>query len=139
MKEKTGVWVMKENWHGILFLIPFGFLCLYADLEYNWAWAWLLLGAWAVLLGSCVKQSWVWIVGNAVSFGVSALCVQVFDLGQYDYYFKPLGAMGFAAAFYGVTVLLAWLIRKKEWLVLGLLLGGAGLLIGSMYWLLAGV
>lgn len=124
---------MKEKWLGLAFLVPFGFLGLWADWAYGWAWAWVLLGAGAVLLGSCVGRIWVWVAGNAVSFGVSALCVALSGLEQYGYYFKPLGAMGFTALFYGVTMLLAWLVREKQWLVLGLLLGGVGAVLGLLY------
>lgn len=130
---------MKEKWLMFGFLIPFGFLCLWADWAYNWAWGWIVLGIAAVLLGSCVKQSRFWVAGNAASLGISVLCIQLFGLGQYNYYFKPLGATGFALLFYGVTMLVSWLIRKKEWLILGLLLGGVGLLVGAMYWLMAGL
>ena len=71
--------------------------------------------------------------------GLSVLCVELFGLAEYNYYFKPLGAVGFAALFYGVTMVLAWLVREKQWLVLGLLLGGVGALVGTMYWLMAGL
>lgn len=130
---------MKEKWLGLAFLVPFGFLCLWADWAYNWAWTWVVLGAGAVLLGSCVGRGCIWLAGNGVSFGLSVLCVELFGLAEYNYYFKPLGAVGFAALFYGVTMVLAWLVREKQWLVLGLLLGGVGALVGTMYWLMAGL
>ena len=122
---------MKGRWLGLAFLIPFGFLGLWADWAYHWAWAWVLLGAGAVLLGSCAGRTWV--AGNGVSFGVSVLCVELFGLRQYNDYFKPLGAIGVAALFYGVTMVIAWLVRKKEWLILGLLLGTIGAAVGLLY------
>ena len=124
---------MKGKGFELAFLIPFGFLGLWADLVYGWGWSWILLGAAAVLLGSCVGRDRAWMLGNGVSFGISALCVVLSGFEQYSYYFKPLGAMGFAALFYGVTMVLGFLVRRKEWLVLGLLLGGVGALVACMY------
>lgn len=126
---------MKEKWMGLAFLVPFGFLGLWADWAYGWGWAWVLLGAMAVFAGSCVGRTWAWLAGNGLSFGISVLCVELLGLAEYNYYFKPLGAVGFAAVFYGVTLVLAWLVRKKQWLILGLVLGGVGAMVGTMYWL----
>ena len=123
---------MKGKWLGLAFFVPFGFLCLWADWAYNWGWTWVLLCAVVVLLGS-FGQTWAWVAGNGLSLGVSVLCVELFGLRQYDYYFKPFGAIGLAALFYAVTMVIAWLVRKKEWLVLGLLLGTVGLLVGILY------
>lgn len=130
---------MKRYGYLVGYLIPFAFLGLCADMVYGWDWAWLLLGAAAILLGSCVGGDGLWLGGNGLSLGVSALCVQVFGFWQYNHYFKPLGATGFVVLFYGVTMLLTWLIRKKEWLILGLLLAGGGAVILALYSLQAGL
>lgn len=124
----------KLLWCG--YCVPYAFMALYADAVYGAFWGYV------VFLGAAVLYGWLWgktedaaigYGGNALSAGISLLCTwAVFGRGA-DAFFKPFGAIGWAACLSVPSFLVQWLIRKREWLVLALGAGATALVLLGMY------
>lgn len=124
----------KLLWCG--YCVPCVFMALYADAGYGAVWGYVLLFAAAALLG------WLWgntedaaigYVGNALSAGISLLCMWVVFGREADAFFKPFGALGWTVCLTVPSFLVQWLVRKKEWLVLALGAGATALVLLGMY------
>jgi len=77
------------------YCIPYVFLCLYGDAV--WGTGLVYGAAAAVMAGLCVlacktQQIKLVVVGNIISCAVSELCVLLFALEKFNYYFKPFSA-----------------------------------------------
>ena len=115
--------------------IPWAFLALYADAVYGWGWHYLLIFiCMAVIAWIGMKSAKMFLLGNLLSLGSSLLCTYWLGFVESSY-FKPFGAFGWVVLLSAASALVQWLVRKREWLVLGLFTAVAGMLIGGAYWL----
>ena len=77
------------------YCIPYIFLCLYGDAVWGTG---LVYGVAALAMGLlCVfackmHQIKLVVIGNIISFAVSELCIMLFALEKFNYYFKPFSA-----------------------------------------------
>lgn len=88
-KKKSGMILL------VGYCIPYIFLCLYGDAVWGTG---LVYGAAAAAMGLlCVfackmQQIKMVVIGNIISFAVSELCIMLFALEKFNYYFKPFSA-----------------------------------------------
>ena len=126
---------MKKKLLWLGYCVPYAFLALYGDAVFGSVWGYVLLLGAAVVYSRLVRETsgrlfW-W--GNALSAVVSILCTWLVCGSRMNYYFKPFGAAGWVMVLSAVSLVIQWLVRKKEWLVLGLVSGAVGLMLLSMY------
>ena len=115
----------------LLYCVPLAFLTLYIDEV--WGYALLIAGAFACgWLAQKTDGALFW-WGNLLSAAVSAACAWAVFGKEMDDYFKPFGALGWLAALSVVSLGIQWLVKKKEWLVLGLASGAVSLMLLVMY------
>ena len=116
------------------YCVPFAFLALYMDEAFGSVWGYALLFGAAVLYGwLCGRAEAAFLWGNALSAVVSAVCTWMVYGNRMDGYFKPFGALGWAVMLCAASMVIQWLVKKRQWLVLGLASGAAGLLLTMMY------
>ena len=90
MNKKTSIIILLVG-----YCIPYVFLCLYGDAVWGTG---LVYGiSVAAMAGLCVfackmQQKKFVILGNVISFAVSELCVLLFAMEKFNYYFKPFSA-----------------------------------------------
>ena len=77
------------------YCIPYVFLCLYGDAV--WGTGLVYAAVAAVVAGLCafackMQQIKFVVLGNIISFAVSELCIFLFALETFNYYFKPFSA-----------------------------------------------
>ena len=115
--------------------VPFAFFALYMDEAFGSAFGYILFLSATVLWGwlrQNTEGAMFW-WGNALSAAVSLLCAWVVYGDRMNHYFKPFSAVGWVAALSAVSLGIQWLVRKREWLVLGLVSGGVGAVLMLMY------
>ena len=90
MDAKKSKWILLVG-----YCIPYVFLCLYGDAV--WGTGLIYGAAVAVLVALCLfsckmQQIKIVVIGNVLSFAVSELCVLLFAMETFNYYFKPFSA-----------------------------------------------
>ena len=77
------------------YCIPYIFLCLYGDAVWGTGWGYGIAAAAMGLLCfyACKTQNIKFVViGNIISFAVSEICILLFAMEKFNYYFKPFSA-----------------------------------------------
>ena len=125
----------KRNLLLLGYCVPYAFLALYGDEAFGSVLGYVLLIAGAVILGwlcGKVEGAPFW-WGNALTAAISLLCTWVVYGNRMNHYFKPFSAVGLAAVLSAVSLGIQWLVKKRQWLVLGLASGAVGLMLLVMY------
>lgn len=81
----------------IIYVIPYVFISLFLDAEYHTMGGYLLLSVLMITLCTyCIKRQDIklLIAGNGLSFAISFISLQFFDLTDKAYYFKPFSIGG---------------------------------------------
>jgi hypothetical protein len=100
------------------YCVPFAFLSMYGDVTYD---TMLLYGfLTAGFSGLCFgviksKQLIVAILGNALSFIASYICVQQFHTDEWGWYFKPFTASGLLVVISAIAALVQLLFVYKSY------------------------
>ena len=109
-KKKSGIILFAG------YCIPYIFLCLYGDAVWGTG---LVYGIAAAAMGllcifACKMQQIKFVViGNIISFAVSELCIMLFALETFNYYFKPFSAHMLVAICTVIAILIqAYLVSR---------------------------
>ena len=102
------------------YCIPFSFLAMFCDVTFDsmWLYALMIIGYGFLCWFSIRYRSLpTLLLGNALSCGVSVVCVKLFQTEEWAWYFKPFTAMNMVivisvAAF--IIQLIIWLVTKNR-------------------------
>lgn len=102
----------------LCYCVPFVFLAMHFDAAYRTMWFYVvMIAAFALLLWVSVKskQRAMVLVGNAVSFLSSYICMLQYQTERWGWYFKPFTGRGLLIALSVATLLIQLaFMRNKE-------------------------